>query len=271
VIGRGGDHIRQIRQLHNCSMRVGENDDRYGTRERVVSLGADQAENVIKAIRQILLLLLKDPAVGNYASLECNYSMGMMSGAQMAPVAPHYAAYGAGPMYAPQQDPSQMSYGAPYQQAMAMPVQPAMTQSPRPQTSSGGSGGGGGRSNALAYPYAGAATRPQEQTYRVPDVSTLDITPPVYQTDGVNITMTVGVPEQKVGVLMGKGASVLKEIRATTGATMHISQKEDLIPGTNHRKVVVTGNQAQVQSAHSVIMQRLLVDAANPRQGQGHF
>lgn len=254
VIGRGGDHIRQIRQLYNCRMKVGENEDRYGTRERIVSLAAEQAENVIKGVRQISLLLLKDPAVGSYSSLECQYGMvGMMSGppmAQAAPMNPQYSAYGGAHMYAPQMDQGQMAYSA-YQ-----------TSSAPPQTQSNSS-----RSNTLAYPYAGAATRPQEQSYQPSEVSSLDITFPVYQTDGVSITMTLGVPEQKVGVLMGKGAAVLKEIRATTGATMHISQKDDLIPGTNHRKVVVTGNQAQVQSAHGVIMQRLLMDAANPRQG----
>ena len=48
IIGRGGDHIRQIRQLHNCKMRVGDNEDRYGTRERMVSLYGDNSDSVVK-------------------------------------------------------------------------------------------------------------------------------------------------------------------------------------------------------------------------------
>jgi len=286
IIGRGGDHIRQIRQLHSCRIKVGDAVDPYGTKERMITILSDSPSPVIKGMQQILLLLMKEPAIGSYASLDAVYpsSEGAppMGGAYMDPYDPRSAG---GPGYHPagypsglppqgfeydhrgyevgRRDPSprgaqypydnQAAYGG-YQQAQKLPSSNRQARNP------------------TAYPYAGAATRSEEtQSSSVPSSTgaggpgAMDILPPMYQTDGTSITMTLGVPDLKIGVLIGRGGSIVKEIKALSGVNMTLSQKGDTIPGTAYRKVTVVGTQIQVQHAQSMIMQRLAADSTLTR------
>jgi len=255
VIGKGGDHIRQIRQLYNCRMRVGENSDPYNTRERLITLQAEAIEPIVKGVQQVQLLLMKEATIGSYASLECNYGPAAAPPQQSMYPPQDYSTYQQQPQYsgydANRRDPyaaaapaggQQYAGYSGYQQQQQQPQ--ATQRQPVVQT----------QTPAVSV-----------QSYGVQDLSSLEITPPSYQTDGVNITMTLGVPDHKVGTLIGKSGIIIKEIKQATGVSMQVSQKGDTIAGTAHRKVIVTGSQAQVQNAHSMIMQKLIADAANPR------
>lgn len=63
------------------------------------------------------------------------------------------------------------------------------------------------------------------------------------------------VPVQLVGRLIGKGGSGIRELRQLSNATIKINS--DCEPGTEERKVTVSGTPEQTQIALSLIQQRL--------------
>ena len=63
------------------------------------------------------------------------------------------------------------------------------------------------------------------------------------------------VPVQLVGRLIGRGGQGIRELREMSRATIKINT--DCEPGTEQRKVTVTGTPDQLQFALSLIQQRL--------------
>lgn len=72
---------------------------------------------------------------------------------------------------------------------------------------------------------------------------------------GPSGSMEQMVPVQLVGRLIGRGGSGIKELRDMTGASIKVNS--DCEPGTDQRKVVVSGTPEQTQVALSLIQQRL--------------
>eukprot|EP00283_Hemiselmis_rufescens_P005194 CAMPEP_0173420634 /NCGR_PEP_ID=MMETSP1357-20121228/2032_1 /TAXON_ID=77926 /ORGANISM="Hemiselmis rufescens, Strain PCC563" /LENGTH=317 /DNA_ID=CAMNT_0014383439 /DNA_START=6 /DNA_END=959 /DNA_ORIENTATION=+ len=75
--------------------------------------------------------------------------------------------------------------------------------------------------------------------------------------DQMQVQIRLGVPENQVGNLVGKGGSTIKEIIALCGAQVKLSQKGDVVPGTQNRIVTVTGNTLSSSYAHMLILQRV--------------
>lgn len=71
------------------------------------------------------------------------------------------------------------------------------------------------------------------------------------------IVTQMGVPDEMVGAVVGKGGAVLKSIMANSGASVKISQKNEFIEGTTNRSVTIEGTQEQVQYAQSAIMSQI--------------
>ena len=75
--------------------------------------------------------------------------------------------------------------------------------------------------------------------------------------DQMQVQIRLGVPEHQVGNLVGKGGSTIKEIIALCGAQVKLSQKGEVVPGTQNRIVTVTGNTLSSSYAHMLILQRV--------------
>jgi len=75
--------------------------------------------------------------------------------------------------------------------------------------------------------------------------------------DQMQVQIRLGVPENQVGNLVGKGGSTIKEIIALCGAQVKLSQKGEVVPGTQNRIVTVTGNTLSSSYAHMLILQRV--------------
>eukprot|EP00916_Digyalum_oweni_P025336 GHVL01041741.1.p1 GENE.GHVL01041741.1~~GHVL01041741.1.p1 ORF type:complete len:352 (-),score=79.61 GHVL01041741.1:1245-2300(-) len=73
----------------------------------------------------------------------------------------------------------------------------------------------------------------------------------------------VHVPDSQVGLLIGKSGSVFNEIQQQSGAKLQVSQKGDLIPNTQNRRVQVMGTVQAVHSAHIIILQKLAAERNN--------
>jgi transcription antitermination factor NusA-like protein len=69
--------------------------------------------------------------------------------------------------------------------------------------------------------------------------------------------LTVLVPNNKVGGLIGQKGAVINEFRALSGSQIGLAKPEDMNPGALDRVVTVTGDFTQVQRAWSLISQKL--------------
>lgn len=76
-------------------------------------------------------------------------------------------------------------------------------------------------------------------------------------------TITLSVPNELVGNIMGRNGTTLREIIALSGARVTVSKREERGAGTN-RTVTITGSPAATQSAHLFVTQRLETPANSP-------
>eukprot|EP01042_Synura_sphagnicola_P027265 gene27265-35215_t len=74
----------------------------------------------------------------------------------------------------------------------------------------------------------------------------MGVTPPKYSTStGDRITMEIGVPDNLIGTVMGRGGEIIRDIKSVSGASIQISQKGVYIPGTSNRGITASGRQFQ--------------------------
>ncbi|EPT24774.1 putative RNA-binding protein Nova-1 [Toxoplasma gondii TgCatPRC2] len=69
--------------------------------------------------------------------------------------------------------------------------------------------------------------------------------------------ISLQVPDQSIGAVIGRNGACVTEVINATGARVQISQKGDLVPGTNDRKIVLSGTVGAVHSAHLLLLQRI--------------
>ena len=70
-------------------------------------------------------------------------------------------------------------------------------------------------------------------------------------------TMTVGVPDEHIGAVVGKGGKAITEIQVQTGVRIKISDRGDFLSGTRSRKVTIAGTTEGCQVAHYMICQKV--------------
>lgn len=126
-----------------------------------------------------------------------------------------------------------------------------------PQTAGGHSQGSGGpRAGAgpPMQPYGGAIAL-------APSVQRSMPVPPQMQT-GPTTTVTVAVPDEHIGAVVGKGGKYISEMQQVSGVRIKISERNDYVPGTRNRKVTLTGTLEAVQIAQFLISQKVQQSAA---------
>ena len=64
-------------------------------------------------------------------------------------------------------------------------------------------------------------------------------------------------PCLQVGAIIGKGGQVITELKSCLSVEIRISDKHDLLPGTNDRKVTITGPADMVPIAQTVILKKI--------------
>lgn len=80
------------------------------------------------------------------------------------------------------------------------------------------------------------------------------------------------VPDFYVGFLIGKQGASLQAIQQQANVTIKISDKGDFVPGTNNRRVVITGDPMAIQYAAAVFQHRLQeLDEIARRRNAGKF
>lgn len=69
--------------------------------------------------------------------------------------------------------------------------------------------------------------------------------------------MTMGVADEHIGLVVGRGGRNIIEISQVSGARIKISDRGDYISGTTDRKVTITGAQRAIRTAESMILQKV--------------
>lgn len=70
-------------------------------------------------------------------------------------------------------------------------------------------------------------------------------------------SITIGVADEHIGVVVGRGGKNLTGITQISGARIKISDRNDYISGTSERKVTITGHQRAIRVAESMISDKI--------------
>ncbi|XP_010558258.1 PREDICTED: protein BTR1-like isoform X2 [Tarenaya hassleriana] len=76
-----------------------------------------------------------------------------------------------------------------------------------------------------------------------------------YKEDSSN-SVTIGVSDEHIGLVLGRGGRNIMEITQMTGARIKVSDRGDFISGTMERKVTITGSEKAVHQAEAMIKQK---------------
>ncbi|TYI29526.1 hypothetical protein ES332_A05G322400v1 [Gossypium tomentosum] len=79
---------------------------------------------------------------------------------------------------------------------------------------------------------------------------------PNHKEDHSN-SITIGVSDEHIGLVLGRGGRNIMEISQVSGARIKISDRGDFMSGTNDRKVTIMGSQRAIHQAESVILQKV--------------
>uniref|UniRef100_A0A7N0RF08 K Homology domain-containing protein n=1 Tax=Kalanchoe fedtschenkoi TaxID=63787 RepID=A0A7N0RF08_KALFE len=80
---------------------------------------------------------------------------------------------------------------------------------------------------------------------------------PNNKDDQNNSSVTIGISDDHIGLVLGRGGRNITEISQVSGARIKISDRGDFISGTNERKVTITGSQRAIHTAEDMIMQKV--------------
>lgn len=217
VIGRGGSNIKEISNLTDTRLQLSDASDPFQTFERIVSITGSEASNVRNAAVSVLELLLENRNVGNFINTSPSYSIATSLHGQAGrhPWGQHSV-----PSLRtirstglPSHHTSH-AYGQGHTYNHSQHIGYSNTYS----------------SSYLAYPSGGFCPPPS-----------------------TTVISQMAVPDHMVGVVVGKGGSVLKRIMSNTGAHIKVSQKGEYLAGTNNRSVTIEGTQQQVHNAQDAI------------------
>lgn len=77
-------------------------------------------------------------------------------------------------------------------------------------------------------------------------------------------SVTLGVADEHIGIVVGRGGRNIMEISQISGARIKISERGDFISGTCDRKVSITGSGRAIRVAEAMIMHKVASASAAP-------
>lgn len=276
VIGKSGHTIKSIQLECTVKMQI-TNKDENALPERTLTVDGE-TDAILKAVEKILSHTTDDPDASKWRRLMSysNYSISPSPSSTMSSSSSHgmssaksghsggvlpsslahaQSAYGSS---SSSSDPTAafMALLAQHQHQQHHQAYSAYSQHPS-------QGGSGGSFNQALMSYAYAQSLLNNSSY-------YNQFQPV-MVDGVNLTVPgatvstyeIAVPEVMVSSVAGSDNKLLADLMQTTGARVQLSGKGEFIPGTYNRKMTVTGPILSVQSAHMIVMQKLLKEQEN--------
>ncbi|XP_071732940.1 protein BTR1-like [Rutidosis leptorrhynchoides] len=84
--------------------------------------------------------------------------------------------------------------------------------------------------------------------------------------EDVSNSVTIGVADEHIGLVVGRGGRNILEISQISGARIKISERGDFISGTCDRKVTIKGSQRAIRVAEAMIMHKVSSASAPPSE-----
>lgn len=72
-----------------------------------------------------------------------------------------------------------------------------------------------------------------------------------------HVSVTIGIPESRVGNVIGKQGAIINQIKEVVNVTIRISKKGEHLPGTDQRACYISGPPDSVEIAHRLIQQKI--------------
>lgn len=69
-------------------------------------------------------------------------------------------------------------------------------------------------------------------------------------------TVTVGIPDNMIGAILGPGGATISELQSMTGARIIVSQRDEFLPGTENRILTISGAPMATQVNNSIVVRR---------------
>lgn len=82
--------------------------------------------------------------------------------------------------------------------------------------------------------------------------------------EDISNSLTLGVPDEHIGIVVGRSGRNIAEISQISGARIKISERGDFIPGTSDRKVTIIGSRRAISVAEAMIVQKVASLSAPP-------
>ena len=89
------------------------------------------------------------------------------------------------------------------------------------------------------------------------DVAPLWATPPPSYTGLHPVEIIIPIPDERVGQVIGKEGSIVKQIKNLVNVDITISKRGDFLPGTSNRACQISGTADAIDLAQRLILQRL--------------
>ena len=280
VIGKSGHTIKSIQLECSVKMQI-TNKDETSLPERTLTVDGD-TDAILKAVERVLTHTMDDPDSAKWKRLMSysGYSISpsaSSSGGGSSSGSAHSGGGGGGggggglsgsksahsglaPPYggANSSDPTAafMALIAQHQQQQQQQQYSAYSSHHLPSSHSHNSAGTSFNQALLSYAYAQSLVNNSSYYNQFQPV----------MVDGVNLTVPgatvstyeIAIPEMMVQAVAGTDNKLLSELMQTTGTRVQLSGKGEFIPGTFNRKMTVTGPILSVQSAHMIVLQKLL-------------
>jgi len=224
VIGKGGARIKQMRTDSGAQVRM----DPESGMDRIVALVGTR-EAIVEAHRQIVLTIADMPPDTGHGMVHApNAKRQHLGYPGMHAAPPGYAPnmYYAPPPTGYEQYPPMYGQPAAPRPAYAQQQQPQAYYTPPPAAG-----------YAAAPPIAGYAATP----------------PPAAETPPGVLEQLLS--QDQAGCLIGRGGTGIRELRARTRAKIHIAS--DCEPGTEHRKLTLTGSLEDVHEGLGAVLELL--------------
>eukprot|EP00246_Nothoceros_aenigmaticus_P006924 TRINITY_DN2034_c0_g1_i2.p1 TRINITY_DN2034_c0_g1~~TRINITY_DN2034_c0_g1_i2.p1 ORF type:complete len:370 (-),score=36.13 TRINITY_DN2034_c0_g1_i2:486-1595(-) len=93
--------------------------------------------------------------------------------------------------------------------------------------------------------------------------SPVQITLPVVQEGPLTTSITVAVPDERIGAIVGRAGKTITEIQQASGVRIKISDRGDFVAGTKDRKVTISGTAEGVRLAQHLLTQKVQQSVAS--------
>ncbi|CAM9156000.1 unnamed protein product [Choristocarpus tenellus] len=245
IIGRGGANIKALSEASQAKVNLSQKQGAVSN-ERIVTMQGGLAA-VINAAEMVVDKLREDPHIARYSNNSVNYkhAHGVSSGGSGTMHGHHHHSQTS--QQHPGQQHSGQQHAPPHGQMQSMHGLGFPHPPPGPMPPFHGLGGELFSMEPPTNPVAAAVAACQPTT-----------------------TIAVGIPDNLIGAILGKGGSTIMELQNQSGARITVSQRGDYMPGTDNRTVTIKGAPLAAQTAQFLITQKIqATTTSNERHGGG--